>query len=50
VRFDNEGALFRTIAWFMNTRSRASGICTGDQAIFVRAAVLACVCGAAMTG
>ena len=38
VRFDNEGALFRTIAWFMNTRSRASGICTGDQAIFVRRA------------
>jgi rSAM/selenodomain-associated transferase 2 len=36
VRFDNERALFRVIAWFMNTRSRASGICTGDQAIFVR--------------
>jgi rSAM/selenodomain-associated transferase 2 len=36
VRFDNEGALFRVIAWFMNARSRASGICTGDQAIFVR--------------
>ena len=38
VRFDNEGALFRVIAWFMNARSRASGICTGDQAIFVRRA------------
>jgi rSAM/selenodomain-associated transferase 2 len=38
VRFDNEGTLFRVIAWFMNTRSRASGICTGDQAIFVRRA------------
>jgi rSAM/selenodomain-associated transferase 2 len=38
VRFDNPGALFRVIAWFMNTRSRASGICTGDQAIFVRRA------------
>jgi rSAM/selenodomain-associated transferase 2 len=38
VRFDNERALFRVIAWFMNTRSRASGICTGDQAIFVRRA------------
>jgi rSAM/selenodomain-associated transferase 2 len=38
VRFDNERPLFRTIAWFMNTRSRASGICTGDQAIFVRRA------------
>ena len=38
VRFDNERPLFRIIAWFMNTRSRASGICTGDQAIFVRRA------------
>jgi rSAM/selenodomain-associated transferase 2 len=38
VRFDNERTLFRVIAWFMNTRSRASGICTGDQAIFVRRA------------
>ncbi|HUP35830.1 MAG TPA: TIGR04283 family arsenosugar biosynthesis glycosyltransferase [Candidatus Limnocylindria bacterium] len=38
VRFDNERALFRMIAWFMNVRSRGSGICTGDQAIFVRRA------------
>jgi rSAM/selenodomain-associated transferase 2 len=38
VRFDNARALFRVIAWFMNARSRASGICTGDQAIFVRRA------------
>ena len=38
VHFDNERPLFRMIAWFMNTRSRASGICTGDQAIFVRRA------------
>ena len=38
VRFDNDRPLFRVIAWFMNTRSRASGICTGDQAIFVRRA------------
>ena len=38
VRFDNERPLFRVIAWLMNTRSRASGICTGDQAIFVRRA------------
>lgn len=38
VRFDNERPLYRIIAWFMNTRSRASGICTGDQAIFVRRA------------
>ncbi len=38
VRFDNERALFRMIAWFMNVRSRGSGICTGDQAIFMRRA------------
>jgi len=38
VRFDNDRFLFQIIAWFMNTRSRASGICTGDQAIFVRRA------------
>ena len=38
VRFDNNRSLFQIIAWFMNTRSRASGICTGDQAIFVRRA------------
>ena len=38
VRFDNDRPLFQIIAWFMNTRSRASGICTGDQAIFVRRA------------
>jgi len=38
VRFDNEGALFRMVAWLMNARSRASSICTGDQAIFVRRA------------
>ena len=35
VRFDNPRPLFRMIAWFMNQRSRWSGISTGDQAIFV---------------
>jgi rSAM/selenodomain-associated transferase 2 len=35
VRFDNPGRVFRMIAWFMNERSRLSGIATGDQAIFV---------------
>jgi rSAM/selenodomain-associated transferase 2 len=39
VRFDNPRWLFRVIAWFMNTRSRWSGIATGDQALFVRRAV-----------
>lgn len=28
--------LFKVIAWFMNHRSRFTGICTGDQAMFVR--------------
>jgi len=28
--------IFRVIAWFMNRRSRLTGICTGDQAMFVR--------------
>jgi rSAM/selenodomain-associated transferase 2 len=36
VGFDSPRPVFRMIAWFMNARSRLSGICTGDQAIFVR--------------
>lgn len=36
VSFDNPRTVFRMIAWFMNRRSRWSGISTGDQAIFVR--------------
>jgi rSAM/selenodomain-associated transferase 2 len=36
VRIDNPRILFRMISWFMNQRSRWSGISTGDQAIFVR--------------
>ncbi|MGF2736021.1 TIGR04283 family arsenosugar biosynthesis glycosyltransferase [Marinobacter sp. DUT-1] len=28
--------IFRIIAWFMNCRSRLTGICTGDQGMFVR--------------
>jgi len=36
VRFDSSRPVFRMIAFFMNLRSRLSGICTGDQAIFVR--------------
>ena len=35
IRFDNTRPVFRMIAWFMNQRSRWSGISTGDQAIFV---------------
>jgi rSAM/selenodomain-associated transferase 2 len=36
VRFDNTRLIFRVIAALMNLRSRWTGICTGDQAIFVR--------------
>ena len=34
VRLSGEHPLFRVIEWFMNNRSRLTGICTGDQAIF----------------
>jgi rSAM/selenodomain-associated transferase 2 len=37
--------LLRVVAWFMNLRSRRSGIATGDQAIFVRRATFARVGG-----
>jgi rSAM/selenodomain-associated transferase 2 len=36
VHFDSPRPVLRMIAFFMNLRSRASGISTGDQAIFVR--------------
>lgn len=39
VRLTGERRLFRMIAWFMNCRSRLTGIATGDQAIFIRRAV-----------
>lgn len=35
VRLSGDRLLFRVIAWFMNWRSRLTGIATGDQAIFV---------------
>jgi rSAM/selenodomain-associated transferase 2 len=34
VRFDDGGAL-RLVALMMNVRSRVTGICTGDQAMFI---------------
>lgn len=37
VQFDRDTPLSRTIAAFMNARSRLTGMMTGDQAIFVRA-------------
>jgi rSAM/selenodomain-associated transferase 2 len=36
VRIEGESRLLPVIAFFMNLRSRATGIATGDQAIFVR--------------
>src|SRR5260370_1398630 len=38
VRFDSRRRVLGIVAWFMNVRSRATSICTGDQAIFVRRA------------
>jgi rSAM/selenodomain-associated transferase 2 len=45
VRFDNPRPLFHLIAALMNLRSRASGICTGDQAIFLRRAAFEAIGG-----
>ena len=36
VRIEGESRLLPVIAFFMNLRSRATGIATGDQAMFVR--------------
>ena len=36
VRIRGKAQMFKVIAWFMNWRSRLSGIATGDQGIFVR--------------
>jgi rSAM/selenodomain-associated transferase 2 len=38
VTIDSEDPRLAMIAWFMNRRSRLTGIATGDQAIFVRRA------------
>ncbi len=35
VRLSGADYRFRVIEWFINQRSRWSGICTGDQALFV---------------
>lgn len=36
VRLAGRKRMFRVVEWFMNRRSRLTGIATGDQAIFVR--------------
>ncbi|MGH7358265.1 MAG: TIGR04283 family arsenosugar biosynthesis glycosyltransferase [Candidatus Rokuibacteriota bacterium] len=45
VRFDSSRPVFRLIAALMNLRSRLTGICTGDQAIFVRRAAFHAIGG-----
>jgi rSAM/selenodomain-associated transferase 2 len=45
VRFDSTRPVFRLIAALMNLRSRLTGICTGDQAIFVRRAAFTALGG-----
>ncbi len=45
VRFDSRRRTMKMVAWFMNARSRATSICTGDQAIFARRAVFEAVDG-----
>lgn len=37
VRLDDGAMVFRVIEWFMNTRSKMTGIATGDQTICVKA-------------
>lgn len=39
VRLSGHRLIYRVIAWFMNRRSRLTGIATGDQAMFVRRSV-----------
>lgn len=36
VRLDSRRPLLALVGWLMNRRSRLTGICTGDQGIFVR--------------
>lgn len=39
VRLSPSSPMLRVVAWMMNWRSRLTGVCTGDQAIFVRRAL-----------
>jgi len=36
VGFDSQLRRYRILAWLMNWRSRLTGICTGDQGLFIR--------------
>jgi rSAM/selenodomain-associated transferase 2 len=48
-RFDvsiaGTSVLLRVVAWFMNRRSRLTGVATGDQAMFVRTSVFRAIGG-----
>lgn len=48
VRIENEKRMFRIIEAMMNLRSRMTGICTGDQAIFMKRSVFNHVGGFAL--
>ena len=48
VRIENEKRMFRIIEAMMNLRSRMTGICTGDQAIFMKRSVFNRVGGFAL--
>jgi rSAM/selenodomain-associated transferase 2 len=45
VRLDEDAGLYRIIARLMNSRSRLTGIATGDQAIFIRRSVFDAIGG-----
>ena len=45
VRLSNASPVFRVIGWLMNQRSALTGICTGDQGIFVSRRLLDAVGG-----
>jgi rSAM/selenodomain-associated transferase 2 len=45
IRLDGDAPAFRIIEWSMNWRSRLTGICTGDQGIFVRPGLLESIGG-----
>ncbi len=45
VAFLPEGSAMRVIAAFMNLRSRLTGICTGDQSLFVAPSLLQAIGG-----
>ena len=45
VRLSSDSPVFGMIAWLMNQRSRLTGICTGDQGIFVSRRLLDAVGG-----